>query len=146
MDPVIPIAVSDGFTASSWKHAVEATAELLVGLDVATPGYPAGCVDVVRKQGPYIVLAPGLALVHARPEAGGKALGVGCVRLAEPVVSGHPANDPVDLLISFCSPDDRQHITALTALGKALTGGLAQRLREAPGSAEVRAHLEEALA
>ncbi|MGS2619988.1 PTS sugar transporter subunit IIA [Micromonospora sp. LZ34] len=142
---MIPIAVTDGFSAATWEQAVESAAELLVGLGVATSGYPGACVDIVRRQGPYIVLAPGLALVHARPESGGRALGIGCVRLDEPVTFGHKTNDPVDLLISFCSPDDSQHITALTSLAKALAQGLAQQLRNAGGGPEVKKYLEEAL-
>lgn len=142
---MIPIAVTDGYSATTWERAVESAAELLVGLGVATSDYPGACVDIVRQQGPYIVLAPGLALVHARPESGGRDLGVGCVRLDKPVTFGHQANDPVDLLISFCSPDDNQHITALASLGKALAGGLAQQLREAPGAPELETRLKEAL-
>lgn len=143
---MIPIAVSDGVSATTWEQAVETAAELLVGLGVATADYPAACVDIVRQQGPYIVLAPGLALAHARPESGGRELGVGCVRLEQPVTFGHPKNDPVDLVISFCSPDDREHITVITALGKGLSNGLAQDLRAAGSAPELETLLKAALA
>lgn len=134
-----------GVVAESWHDAIRTSARLLVDLGVAADTYPQACVDVVTAHGPYIVLAPGLALVHARPEAGGTGVGVAVTRLAHPVESGHDANDPVDLLISFCSPDKEQHVQALASLGRALSGGLADRLRAAAGVDEQKHQIKEAL-
>lgn len=135
-----------GATAAGWEDAVVQAAGLLVKSGAATADYPAGCVQIVKDQGPYIVLAPGFALVHARPEAGALELGFAAVLLAEPVEFGHPTNDPVDLLISFCSPDKDQHLQAIKSLGKALAGGLAGRLRATTDSDELAAALKEAIA
>ena len=141
----VPVAARVGVAAADWPDAVRRTAELLVDLDVAEQSYPQACVDSVAEHGPYIVMAPGFALVHARPEAGATGVGVTAVRLATPVASGHPSNDPVDLLIGFCSPDKQQHLTALTGLGRALAKGLAGRLRDASDATEMAKHLEEVL-
>ena len=129
--------------AADWHEAVRNSAQLLVDLGVAADTYPQACVDALHTHGPYIVMAPGLALVHARPESGGLGVGVTATHLAHPVASGHSANDPVDLLISFCSPDKKQHLTALTSLGRALHAGLADRLRGAADADELKHHLEE---
>ena len=44
---------------------------------------------MVDEHGPYIVIAPGLALAHARPGPEVLADGLAVVTLAEPVPFGH---------------------------------------------------------
>ncbi|OLT30680.1 hypothetical protein BJF79_38500 [Actinomadura sp. CNU-125] len=141
-----PIVVAtDGTAAAGWPEAVRAAASALVEAGAAGPGYPDACVRVVEENGPYIVLTKGLALVHARPEEGGLAVGVGATRLASPVEFGHPDNDPVDLLLAFCTPDPDVHVGTLSALARALSGGLADRLRAASGRDELARTLKEAV-
>lgn len=139
------VDAAESARVEDWSEAVRASAEILVRLQAASPGYPDACVDVVRTHGPYIVITPGLALVHASPASGGTALGIGVLRLGQPVNFGHPSNDPVDLLVAFSSPDHDAHVDMLSALAQALGDGLADRLRAASGPAEIRASVEEVL-
>ncbi|MBE1536052.1 PTS sugar transporter subunit IIA [Actinomadura algeriensis] len=143
--PAPIVAAIDGAVADGWRAAVRAAASALVEAGAAGPGYPDACVRVVEENGPYIVLTKGLALVHARPEEGGLAVGVGVTRLASPVEFGHPDNDPVDLLLAFCTPDPDVHVGTLAGLARALSGGLADRLRAAPGREELSRTLKEAV-
>ncbi|MFD0904919.1 PTS sugar transporter subunit IIA [Actinomadura sediminis] len=143
--PAPIIAAADGVAARDWREAVRAAASGLVEAGAAGEGYPDACVRVVEDNGPYIVLTKGLALVHARPEEGGLAVGVGATRLAEPVEFGHPDNDPVDLLLAFCTPDPDVHVGTLSGLARALSGGLADRLRAASGRDELARALKEAV-
>ncbi|MES9543784.1 PTS sugar transporter subunit IIA [Actinomadura sp. NPDC000600] len=139
------VAAADGAAARDWREAVRAAASGLVAAGAAGEGYPRACVRVVEENGPYIVLTKGLALVHARPEEGGLAVGVGVTRLASPVEFGHPDNDPVDLLLAFCTPGPDAHVGTLSALARALSGGLAERLRAASGEDDLAGILKEAL-
>ncbi|MFF5261626.1 PTS sugar transporter subunit IIA [Actinomadura viridis] len=139
------VGARDGVDADGWRAATRAAAGVLVELGAAGAGYPDACVRVVERDGPYIVLTKGLALVHARPEDGGLAVGVAATRLAAPVEFGHPDNDPVDLLLAFCTPDADAHVASLSALARALSAGLADRLRGAAGDAEMAAELRRAL-
>jgi PTS system ascorbate-specific IIA component len=136
----------DGLEAADWPSAVLAAAGLLVDLGAAAESYPDACVSVVAEHGPYIVLAPGLALVHARPECGGLAVGVGVARLVSGVAFGHPDNDPVDLLLALCTPEAAAHLTVVSALARALAEGLAGRLRAAADAPELAAIMKETLA
>ncbi|MBC6468848.1 PTS sugar transporter subunit IIA, partial [Actinomadura alba] len=108
-------------------------------------GYPDACVAVVEDNGPYIILTKGLALVHARPEDGGLDVGVAVTRLAAPVEFGHPDNDPVDLLLAFCTPGQDAHVGTLGTLARALSSGLADRLRTAPDGDALSVTLHDAL-
>ncbi|HZB31313.1 MAG TPA: PTS sugar transporter subunit IIA [Streptosporangiaceae bacterium] len=137
------VGYRDGVTAADWRTAIRESAAALVDLGVAGEGYPDACVAMVERHGPYIVLAPGLALVHARPEDGGLAVGVTVTRLASGVPFGHPDNDPVDLLLTFCTPDAEAHVGSLATLARALSDGLAERLRAASDGTELLTTLKE---
>ncbi|MDI9903170.1 PTS sugar transporter subunit IIA [Rhodococcus sp. IEGM 1409] len=133
---------SSDLRATDWKDAVQQAATLLVDAGAAESTYPAACVRVVEENGPYIVLAPGIALVHARPEDGGNSVGIAAARTTPPVAFGHPQNDPVDVLLAFCTTDPDAHVDAVRALAKALSSGLAQRLRDAQDSDAMTLELE----
>ena len=133
-------------SVADWPEAIRVSAALLVDLGVATDEYVTACVDSVHARGPYIVLAPGLALAHARPEQGSTGVGVSLARLGEPVTFGHPTNDPVDLVFAFATADADAHLRMLRALATALAGGLAAELRDAPTSERLGELLTAAVA
>jgi PTS system ascorbate-specific IIA component len=132
--------------ADDWRAAVRAAAELLVDAGAAEPRYVDRCIATVEELGPYMVVAPGVALAHARPEDGAVGLGLSAVTLREPVEFGHAENDPVDVVLAFGSPDRDQHVGLLGALARRLTEGLADDLREAGDESEVRKLMEEVAA
>lgn len=125
-------------TAGDWQEAVRAACAPLIEAGAAEPRYADRCIEMVLEHGPYIVLAPGLALAHARPEDGVVRLGLAVATLAAPVAFGHSDNDPVDVVLAFGSPDAEQHVGLLSALAQALSDGLDAQLRAArdPGTAE----------
>lgn len=115
----------------NWQEAVRASCRPLLEADAIEERYVESCIELVEDQGPYIVVAPGIALVHARPEDGAKQLCLCATTLAEAVDFGHRDNDPVDLAFAFGSPDDSLHIGLLKRLAEELQGDLAERLRGA---------------
>ena len=137
------VAARVGVDATDWAAAVHAAAQLLVETGAATTAYADRCVQIVREQGPYIVIAPGLALAHARPEDGARALALAAVTLAAPVRFGHASNDPVDLVLAFASPDHAMHIGLLAALAQRLGDELPTQLRTAPSDDAAVALLQE---
>jgi ascorbate PTS system EIIA or EIIAB component len=130
-------------SVDDWREAVRLSCRLLEEQAAVTADYAERCIAMVEEHGPYIVLAPGLALAHARPEDGVQRLGVSVVTLAEPVTFGHEDNDPVDVVFAFGSPDKDQHVGLLSTLAQHLLAGLADRLREADDDATARSLLEE---
>lgn len=140
-----PVAARIGVEAHSWEDAVRAAAGLLVEAGAAGERYGQRCVEIVREQGPYIVVAPGIALAHARPEDGARAVGLAAAVLARPVAFGHPANDPVDVVLAFSSPDPDAHVTLLARLARALAAGLALQLRAVSTDTDATQLLQEAI-
>lgn len=135
-------AATHAARVEDWQSAVGLVSALLTDLGVAEPRYGQACIDSVQANGPYIVLTKGLALAHARPSEGATGLGVAALRLAEPVEFGHPTNDPVDLVLAFCTPDDTMHLELIQRLARALMTGLAASLRNARAD-ELGARLAE---
>ena len=86
----------------------------MVDAGFTEPTYTEAMIDVVRDMGPYIVLAPGLAMPHARPEMGSKQVGAALVTLEKPIDFGSPENDPVSVAIFLCAPNKDEHIQLLT--------------------------------
>jgi PTS system ascorbate-specific IIA component len=77
-------------------------------------------VRVTRELGPYAVLAPGVAMPHARPEDGAREAGLSIVILSEGVNFGSP-NDPVYLVIGFAAKDKTSHLKILQELALLLS-------------------------
>ena len=66
---ILPLeAIRVEASASDWPAAIRAAGELLVATGTATPEYTEAMIDNVRQNGPYIVVAPGFALAHTRPD------------------------------------------------------------------------------
>ena len=129
--------------AADWAAAIRAACAPLIAAGAISGHYADRCVEIVAKEGPYIVIAPGIALAHARPEDGARGLALSAVTLAEPVRFGHPDNDPVDLVFTFASPDSNAHVGLLAGLTRDLAGGLADVLRHASTDDEATAYLRE---
>lgn len=89
--------------AADWKEAVRIGADLLVAADLVEPRYGDAIVSMTEELGPWYVLAPGLAMPHARPEEGVKRDGFALVTLATPVAFGSDGNDPIDILITLAA-------------------------------------------
>ncbi|QVQ53837.1 PTS sugar transporter subunit IIA [Spiractinospora alimapuensis] len=123
---------------TSWEEAVRASGELLVRAGACEPPYVEAMEQAVRDLGPYIVLAPGVAMPHARPEAGVVRPGIAVVTLDTPVPFGHAANDPVDLVIPFAAVDKDAHLATLQRLVALLQDQTAlDRVREATTDEEL---------
>lgn len=105
-----------GAIALDREHAIEMAGELLVASGRSTPEYTESMLDAVAENGPYIVIAPGIALAHGRPSEAVLEIGLSLVTLAEPVVFGNEANDPVRLVIGLCATDHSSHIDIMAEL------------------------------
>ena len=95
--------------AATWQEAVAIGTASLEAAGVVTEAYYHAILANVAELGPYFLLAPGLAMPHARPENGVLQNGFALVTLKTPVCFGNPDNDPVDLLITMAAVDAQAH-------------------------------------
>lgn len=114
--------------ATDQRNAVRATAAPLIGVGVTAPEYGKCCIGSTGEPGPYFVLGPGVALIHARVEGTCLRPRSSLLRLDEPVGFGHEVSDLVDLVFCLASPDNETHIAGLRAFALAMSDDLAKRL------------------
>lgn len=105
---------------NDWKEAIKISGNILKANDLIKKEYIEAMIDMVKDKGAYIVITPGLALPHARPEKGAKKNGLSILTLKNPVEFGHSKNDPVQVVISFCAVDNSSHTQMLSELAEFL--------------------------
>lgn len=103
---------------TDWQQALDDCAAPLLATGVITPAYTEAIRAQHRQLGPYYVLAPGLAMPHARPEEGANAVGLSLLKLQKGVAFGADDFDPVDVIIMLAAPDKNSHIEAIAALAE----------------------------
>jgi mannitol/fructose-specific phosphotransferase system IIA component (Ntr-type) len=117
---------------SSWQEAVREAGKLLLDSEAVTGEYIEAMIKVAEELGPYIVIAPGIALPHAATEAGAKQTALSLVKLASPINFGNPDNDPVRLVFGLSAIDKKMHMLALQTLAELfLSKDLVDRLFKA---------------
>ncbi|MFC5931284.1 PTS sugar transporter subunit IIA [Cryobacterium melibiosiphilum] len=126
--------------AADWRAAITLAGDALAAGGVTTDVYTAEMIAAVEKLGPYIVIAPGLAIAHSRPSPAVLRAGLSWVTLETPVSFGHKKNDPVSLIVGLAAPDHDGHLEMMQALAGVLmnTEQLAA-LKNADSPAEVLA-------
>jgi PTS system ascorbate-specific IIA component len=107
-----PNSIAHHSDITDWEGAISAAVALLEQDQKVTGGYLARVLEANQDQGPYFVVAPGIAIAHAAPEEDVQATGFALLRLQTPVVSGSH-NDPVQLVFAFCAVDSTSHIALL---------------------------------
>lgn len=134
-------------TATDWRDAIRISGAGLVAGGATTSDYTDQMIAAVEEHGPYIVIAPGIALAHARPSAAVLHGGLSWLSLETPIEFGHPSNDPVRLVIALAAVDHSAHIDVLKALAGVLSDKeVKARLEAATTDDEVRSILGEVAA
>jgi mannitol/fructose-specific phosphotransferase system IIA component (Ntr-type) len=105
---------------NGWEEAIRAAGRMLLDCAAVEERYIEAMVETAKELGPYIVIAPGVAIPHARPEDGAKDVCFVALQLEPPVDFGNPDNDPVQLVIAFSSPDATAHVKMLATLARVI--------------------------
>ena len=131
-------AIIVGAAADDWRAAVRLAGNALVAYGAALPGYADEMIRMIDQFGPYVVIAPGLALAHARPGPEVLADGLAVVTLTTPVSFGHPHNDPVRVVLGLAIKSADAHIETVAELANVFNDpGAILRLASATTVAEV---------
>lgn len=114
--PLAESAVVIGAHADAWRDAVRLAGAALARSGATLPGYADEMIRMIEEHGPYVVIAPGLALAHARPGPDVLADGLAVVTLATPVAFGHPHNDPVSVVVALSVVSVGDHLESIAQL------------------------------
>lgn len=116
LPPLLPAGVVIGAEVSDWRDAVRTAGDALTASGATTRAYSGEMVRMIEEHGPYVVIAPGLALAHARPGPEVLADGLAIVTLKTPVAFGHPHNDPVKVVVGLSAVRADTHLPAIAAI------------------------------
>lgn len=103
-------------SVSDWKQAIRLSAQPLLAKETMTEAYIDAIFNSHQELGPYYVLAPGLAMPHARPEQGAIKNGLSLLHIKQGVSFEAEENDPIYVVIMLCALSGDEHINMITAL------------------------------
>jgi PTS system ascorbate-specific IIA component len=102
-------------------QAISVVGELLVASKRVKPVYIQSMLEAVKEFGPYIVIAPGIALAHGKPGDSVLATGLSLLTLSDPIEFKHSQNDPVQLVFGLAATDHHSHIELMAELAEFLS-------------------------
>lgn len=105
-----------GVEVNNWEEAIKAGGRLLKANGYIKDEYIDSMINAVKEIGPYIVIAPGIAMPHGRPESGVLKIGLSLITLKNPINFGNKENDPVKIVVCLCAIDHMTHLKALSEL------------------------------
>lgn len=103
-------------TAVSREDAVRKAALPLLKGNKITANYTEAIISALEEYGPYFVLAPHIAMPHARTEEGAIENALGITVLDEPIAFNSSSNDPVKYIFTLSALDSAQHLENLASL------------------------------
>jgi mannitol/fructose-specific phosphotransferase system IIA component (Ntr-type) len=119
-DVIKPEVIKLKENAKDCFDAIKISGKILAEQGIVEDKYIDAMIRTFQEFGSYIVIAPGVAIPHARPEDGAKRVGLAIVTFKDPIKFGNPENDPVKICIAFASPNKTQHVKILAAIAKLL--------------------------
>lgn len=103
----------------TWEQAITIAANPLLTQDYFESSYVTAMIGSVKELGPYIVIAPEIAIAHARPNDDVKHIGLSLLKLNEHInfsEEGHFAS----LIFVLSAVDNYGHLAILRSLATKL--------------------------
>lgn len=100
--------------AKDWEAAVRASGLILLESNKVEERYIDSMVNNIVKNGPYMIILPGVAMPHSRPEDGVISTGLSLLKLNEAV--SFPEDNKAKLVFSLAAGDSSSHMDTIMAL------------------------------
>ncbi|MBS4750055.1 PTS ascorbate transporter subunit IIA [Granulicatella sp. zg-ZJ] len=96
-----------GLSATTWEEAVKLAVLPLIASQAVEEQYYDAIIESTNEYGPYYILMPGMAMPHARPEAGVNKDAFSLITLKEPVTFSD--GKEVSVLIALAATSSKIH-------------------------------------
>ncbi|MDM8102775.1 BglG family transcription antiterminator [Oceanobacillus oncorhynchi] len=129
----------------SWQQAIQIAAEPLIQHDYIEERYVEAMITNIKNIGPYIVLAPKVAIPHARPEDGVRQVGMSLLKIDYATSFSEEDEDKdVNLIFVIAAVDNETHLKALSQLTELLEDEEAvEQIIEASSTKEILPFINE---
>ncbi|WP_017471390.1 PTS sugar transporter subunit IIA [Amphibacillus jilinensis] len=128
--------------ARDWEDAIYKGVALLKKNGCVNEHYATAVVNNVNEFGPYIVLSPGIAIPHTRPENGALKVGMSLITLKTPVFF-KDTQEPVKVMISFSATDSEKHLNIIKVIVKIVEKGLIDQISQINSLADLNYLIRE---
>ena len=105
--------------ADDWKDAIRKSVTPLEEEDYVKAEYKEAIISGVEKLGPYIIVAPSIALPHARPEQGVIKSQI-AITLFRQEVQFEKKDSAAQLFVALAASDSDSHVEALMTISEIL--------------------------
>lgn len=102
-------------SAENWEKAIEIAAKPLIDKNKIKFGYVEKMIQSVKELGPYIILIPGVAMPHARPDENVLESSVSLLKINKGVSFSEDTDD-VYLMFVLAAKDSSSHIEIIEEL------------------------------
>lgn len=113
-------SISIKSSATNWQEAIDFSMSSLLANHYVNTNYIQAIKDLTITIGPYYILAPGVAMPHARPECGALKTGMSLTLLKQEVKFAED-DEGIKLLIGLSAASSDSHIGAIQALSELLS-------------------------
>ncbi|WP_274309846.1 PTS sugar transporter subunit IIA [Solibacillus daqui] len=104
--------------AASWEDAIKKAGQLLIDTGKIRESYIEATIRNIHELGPYILIAPNVALPHSRPEDGVLEQGISVLTLRKSVE--FDSEKPFQLVICLAAVDENLHIEMLQKIAEVI--------------------------
>jgi mannitol/fructose-specific phosphotransferase system IIA component (Ntr-type) len=119
IDYITTDRVKIGLSVEDWRDLVDHVGAIMLDAGDIQARYIEAMKRVTEEMGPYSVIAPGVVLLHARPEDGVNRICFAIATLKDEIKFGS-VNDPVRLAIGMGALDHTSHLEALRGMAELL--------------------------
>ena len=103
---------------SDWKEAIRIAAQpMLTHGDIASD-YVEAMIETVIHLGAYIVIAPNIALPHARGDGDVYRNAISLLKLSKPVYFGDDEDSKATVILPIACVDNEKHLSMLAAIAE----------------------------
>ncbi len=106
---------------SSWEDAIKTASEPLLEKNFISKEYVDTMINNTKELGPYFIVAPKIAIPHARPENGVNKLGMSLLKINQEIGFSDKEEHLANIVIVLAAEDNNSHLKALTQLTELLS-------------------------
>lgn len=106
-------------SAENWEKAIETAAQPLIKNGKIKYGYVENIIKNIKELGPYIILLPGVAMPHARPDENVIESSLSLLKINKGVSFSEDTED-VKLMFVLVAKDSNSHIDIIEQLTELL--------------------------
>ncbi|QTN00502.1 PRD domain-containing protein [Sediminibacillus dalangtanensis] len=99
-----------------WEKAIKLASRPLLDRNFIEQAYIDSMIDDIKTLGPYVVIAPRIAIPHSRPENGVNKVGISLLKSSESISFSDQEKHQANLIFVLAAIDNETHLKALSQL------------------------------